>query len=199
MPLQTLVGIAKAQGLCSPSVQRIFYHHCSTGNVAIITAAVIEVLLDQGFDGTTLPAPRGVLTPGLRQKIQRLALDLAGAYGQRGVLCAKGFVTPVQLASQLASTWELGFSSVLLRPEEEAISVTEVDPDFVARSAVSAQLLFRLLQRSQSPEGGFIIPMSEAEGFCMKATQVMFRAFTMPDAAVHAVLHGDGGTDEQGE
>jgi len=194
----SLVGIAKAQGLCSPNVQKVFYHHCSAGNIAVVTAAVIEVLLDQGFEGTTLPVPRGILTPGIRSKAQRIALDIASAYGQRGVLCAKGFLSEVQLASQLATTWELSFSSVLVRPDDDGpIESTELDADFVARSSVSAQMLFQLLQRSQSPEGGFNIPMSEAEGFCMKATQVMFQAFTMPDAAVHKLLHG--GTDEQGQ
>lgn len=189
--LSLLTGTIKAQGLLAPKVQRILQHHCETGKVAEIADLVAEILLEDGLVGGRLPQPRGLATQELLDTMSGAAKAVVEEYAKRGVLCAKGFFPAAQLYMLLLAKWEKSFASVLVSPEEVGIPVDHLHPDFIARSAVSAQALSALLLKlPTTPEGDLILPMRELEGLCVRATQVMYRAFTEPDATIHEMLHG---------
>ncbi len=192
--LHLLMGLIKAQGLLALDVQRILQHHCETGKVAEVASLVAAALLENGLEKTNvrMPVARGLLTDELREEAWDAAKYLAEQYSKRGVLCAKGFFPSAQLMKLLFAAWEATFGSVLRNPEEPGIAVDHLHPDFIARSAVSAQELARmLLKLERSAEGDIILPMKDLEGLCVRATQEMYRAFTQPDAAIHRVLHGE--------
>lgn len=195
--LSLLLGLIKAQGLLAPPVQRILQHHCSSGLVAEVADLVAEVLVDDGLSHGRLPTPRGLPTAELKAEVASAAKALVEEYAKRGVLCAKGYFPPGQLLMLVLARWEKEFASVLVAPEEETgIPMDHLHPDFIARSAVSAQALSVLLLRlPRNPEGDLILPMRELEGLCVKATRTMFRAFNNPDEVIHEMLHG-GSSDE---
>lgn len=190
--LNSIMGMIKAQGLFSPGVQRVLHHHCDAGRIAEVADLVVQALLEDGVSKRELPIPRGVLTPEIRDLAEKSARGLVENYARRGVLCAKGFLPAGQLLMLLIGAWENEFRSVLRAPEDPSELLDSAAPDFIARSAISAQVVQRMLLRlERTPAGDLILPMKEVEGFCVKATQAMYAAFTKPDEALHQMLHGE--------
>lgn len=192
MSLNLLVGTAKAVGLYSPKVQKIFQHHCEAGRIAEVAEVVAQVLYDEALAAHTLPEPKGVRTDELVARMLDASKHLAETYARRGVLCAKGYLPAGQLALLVINRWETTFHSVLAGQEEEHQLVDGLDPDFLTRSTVAAQALAELLLRlPRTQDGDLILPMKELEGFCVMAVKKMYIAFVKPDSAVHELLHGE--------
>lgn len=192
--LNLFLGTIKAQGLLAPSVQKVLLHHCSVGRISEVAAVVVAALLEGGLRQVRMPIARGLLTADLRAEASATSEHLAEEYSRHGVLCAKGYLAPSSLGDLLYATWEQSFSSVLQHPENAM--VVGADPDFGARSAVSAQALAHLLLKCErTSTGDLILPMKDLEGLCSLATAEMYQAFSQPDAAIHAALR-PGDADE---
>jgi hypothetical protein len=192
MSLSLLVGTFKASGLYSPKVQKIIQHHCEAGRIMEIADVVSQVLYDEALQNRSLPEPKGVRTADLVDRMLDGARQLVEIYARRGVLCAKGFLPPAQLALLVVRRWENAFHSVLAGLEADHEIVDGTDPDFLVRSTVAAQAVSELLLRlPRTQEGDLILPMKELEGFCVMAVKKMHAAFVKPNHAVHELLHGE--------
>lgn len=153
----------------------------------------MEYLVATGIAENQLPAPRGLCTPALRARVKEVAADIAAQYGTQGVLVAKGYLTPSELAERIAEKWEASFGSVIDPDADETFIFPETTPNFNARISVSAQSIAALLQRFAVDSEGehILVPMKELEPFCVAATKKAYEAFTATDLAVHKLLHGD--------
>ena len=191
MSLGLLIGTIKAEGLLSPKVQKILQHHCGTGHIVEVADVVARVLYDQALQEHSIPEPVGVRTRELVERAQDGIRNVVEAYARRGVLCAKGYYPPSQLALLLLDCWESDFNGALRHVEIGSGLPDTTDHDFVARAAVAAQALAKMLEKlPRSQEGDALLPMKDMEGFCIAAVRMMHAAYTKPDVTVHELVHG---------
>jgi len=91
--------------LLSAESQRAVLQYCDLGDVTSALRSVARVVYSSGIGSRSMPAPwpRGLDT---WSQAWDSALELARAYHQAGgVLVAKGFVTPHELASSVMQIW----------------------------------------------------------------------------------------------
>jgi len=170
----------------------VLQEHCARGRVAEVAEVVSTALLSAALQDNSIPQPRGLRTAALAEQALQACKVAAEAYARHGVLCAKGYYPAGQLMLLMFQKWEQEFTAVVQHPEENGGLMDAADPDFLARSAMSAQLLLRLLSKLQVGPGGehLLLPIRDLEGICVAATKKMYAAFTSPDAALHQLLHG---------
>lgn len=189
--MKLALGIVKAQGLYTVTIQAALRQHCEQGRIAEVAELVAQALFDQALVEKTLPEPKGVMTPVLRGRMLDGAKHLAETYARRGVLCAKGYYPVSQLVLQIVKLWESSFSNIVDLSSDDHL-LREEDPDYATRCTVAASSLLGLLDRlERNGDGSFVLPMKDVEGFCMTAVRQVHAALKRPDIAVHQMLHNE--------
>jgi hypothetical protein len=191
-----LGGVLRAKGALAAEVQRIIRAHCEKGNAAGVTVILAEYLLSSGMSRGEIPLNAGIRTGELLERAEEAILRIVNAYHDAGgVLTARGFVSILGLAAEMAKQWISGFAAPI--PVETVIKGTLSDPEIQDRLTVVALKVRQLLLSEGDLRGGMTddtcdaleLKVEDLEGICRRAAIAMFLAFQNPNEANHEIIH----------
>ena len=199
----TLIGIAKAQGVLSRGYQKVSTYILRSGDIEDVLEATAHALLVSNLaSGKISPSLGDKEDPALRLEAEAQILGVVNVYTNLGgVLTAKRHVEKPELCAEIMKQWLVTFPDSL----EPAPNLDEgVGPVGVQqRMSLGAQCILDLLtqvsrlepERVQEMLGDpgssvLAIPANNLEAFCKKAARAVYDAFSDPERVIHLRAHG---------
>ena len=136
--VRAVSGIAVAYGVTHPRTQKVVLAHCKRGGQEVMREVIGEVMLDTAISEGMVPAPIGIKTKDLVERVNHALIELCKNYLHTGgVLVARRYIRLEDLHATLLKFWHTRFT----KPLKQSPSVIDGLPqqEVLARLAIAAK------------------------------------------------------------